>query len=112
MLTVLFDSSTVKPAAIHFDRRLYCLMLSPLFVIVIILTYDRTELLQQQLAQFNGLPYLHKVLVIWNNPKYPPPTLQWPHIHVNIQVSLASCLFVGYVYMFIFNTKLPSVTCI
>ncbi|KAF6028938.1 EXTL3 [Bugula neritina] len=53
---------------------------------IVILTYDRSELLQQQLAQFNGLPYLNKVVVIWNNPQYPPSTLKWPHIHVPIQV--------------------------
>ncbi|XP_067928129.1 exostosin-like 3 isoform X2 [Watersipora subatra] len=53
---------------------------------IVILTYDRADLLQQQLAQFNGLPYLNKVLIVWNNPNYPPATFQWPHIHVPIQV--------------------------
>lgn len=62
-----------------------------LFVTVVILTYDRAELLQQQLAQFNGLPYLNKVVIVWNNPSYPAPTLQWPKLHVPIQVG-AKCV--------------------
>ena len=65
-----------------------------LHFVVVILTYDRAELLQQQLAQFNGLPYLNKVVIIWNNPSYPAPNLQWPQIHVPIMVS-AHCLLHG-----------------
>lgn len=55
--------------------------------VVVVLTYDRPDLLQLQLAQFNGLPYLNKVLVVWNNPNLPDSSLKWPKIHVPIEVT-------------------------
>jgi len=54
---------------------------------VVILTYDRMEILQQQIAQFKGLPYLNKVIVVWNNPKLPDINLHWPDIGVPVVVS-------------------------
>lgn len=58
-----------------------------IFFIVLILTYDRFNLLCQTLESFLNLPYLHSVLVIWNNPIPPNPDLSWPQLHVPIKVS-------------------------
>lgn len=39
------------------------------------------------LSRLNGLPYLNKVLVVWNSPKPPLEDLRWPEIGVPIHVS-------------------------
>ena len=38
------------------------------------------------LARLYGLPYLNKVIVVWNSPHPPPADLQWPDIGVEILV--------------------------
>lgn len=40
------------------------------------------------LSRLNGLPYLNKVLVVWNSPKPPLEDLRWPEIGVPIHVSI------------------------
>jgi len=40
------------------------------------------------LSRLNGLPYLNKVLVVWNSPKPPLEDLRWPEIGVSIHVSI------------------------
>lgn len=40
------------------------------------------------LSRLNGLPYLNKVLVVWNSPKLPLEDLRWPEIGVPIHVSI------------------------
>lgn len=40
------------------------------------------------LSRLNGLPYLNKVLVVWNSPKPPLEDLRWPEIGVPIHVSV------------------------
>ncbi|CAI2723675.1 unnamed protein product [Schistosoma spindalis] len=56
---------------------------------ILILTYDRFNLLCQTLENFLNLPYLHSILVIWNNPVPPNPDLSWPQLHVPIKVILS-----------------------
>lgn len=38
------------------------------------------------LERLNGLPYLNKVVVVWNSPKLPSEDLLWPDIGVPIMV--------------------------
>lgn len=52
------------------------------------LTYEREQVLINSLARLYGLPYLNKVLVVWNSPKPPVEDLKWPDIGVPIHVSL------------------------
>ena len=53
---------------------------------VVMLTYEREQVLLNSLARLYGLPYLNKVLVIWNSPNPPAEDLQWPDIGVPIMV--------------------------
>lgn len=54
---------------------------------VVILTYEREQVLINSLSRLHGLPYLNKVVVIWNSPKPPLEDLRWPDIGVPIHVS-------------------------
>lgn len=38
---------------------------------IVILTYEREQVLMDSLGRLYGLPYLHKVIVVWNSPKPP-----------------------------------------
>ena len=53
---------------------------------IVMLTYDRNEVLIESLKRLDQLPFLNKVLVIWNNPEYPGEDIQWPDIGVEIVV--------------------------
>lgn len=53
---------------------------------VVMLTYEREEVLMNSLERLNGLPYLNKVVVVWNSPKLPSEDLLWPDIGVPIVV--------------------------
>lgn len=53
---------------------------------VVMLTYEREEVLMNSLERLNGLPYLNKVVVVWNSPKLPSDDLLWPDIGVPIVV--------------------------
>ncbi|XP_020748760.1 exostosin-like 3 isoform X1 [Odocoileus virginianus] len=53
---------------------------------VVMLTYEREEVLMNSLERLNGLPYLNKVVVVWNSPKLPSEDLVWPDIGVPIMV--------------------------
>lgn len=46
------------------------------------------KVLMNSLSRLNGMPYLNKVLVIWNSPKPPLEDLRWPEIGVPIHVSI------------------------
>lgn len=54
---------------------------------VVMLTYEREEVLMNSLERLNGLPYLNKVVVVWNSPKPPSEDLLWPDIGLPIVVS-------------------------
>ena len=54
------------------------------------LTYEREEVLMNSLERLNGLPYLNKVVVVWNSPKPPSDDLIWPDIGLPIVVSVLS----------------------
>ncbi|XP_053964618.1 exostosin-3 [Anastrepha ludens] len=53
---------------------------------IVILTYEREQVLMDSLGRLYGLPYLHKVVVIWNSPKPPLDDLRWPDIGVPVSV--------------------------
>ncbi|XP_037948304.1 exostosin-3 [Teleopsis dalmanni] len=53
---------------------------------IIILTYEREQVLMDSLGRLYGLPYLHKVVVVWNSPKPPLDDLRWPDIGVPVAV--------------------------
>ena len=39
------------------------------------------------LSRLQGLPYLNKVVVVWNSPRPPLEDLHWPDIGVPIEVT-------------------------
>ena len=53
---------------------------------VVMLTYKREEALLAALARLKGLQYLHKVLVVWNDPQPPKDDMAWPDIGVALEV--------------------------
>lgn len=53
---------------------------------IVILTYEREQVLMDSLGRLYGLPYLHKVVVVWNSPKPPLEDLRWPDIGVPVAV--------------------------
>ncbi|XP_013787802.1 exostosin-3-like [Limulus polyphemus] len=53
---------------------------------VVMLTYERETVMIDSLQRLKGLPYLNKVIVVWNSPKPPIPELRWPEIGVPIHV--------------------------
>ncbi|QQP34616.1 Exostosin3like, partial [Caligus rogercresseyi] len=53
---------------------------------IVLLTYEREQVLINSLSRLYGLPYLNKVIVVWNSPGLPPEDLAWPEIGVEILV--------------------------
>lgn len=53
---------------------------------IVMLTYERELVLIEALQRLSGLQYLNKVVVVWNSPQAPSPSLQWPDIGVPIEV--------------------------
>ncbi|XP_063696402.1 exostosin-3 [Culicoides brevitarsis] len=53
---------------------------------IVILTYEREQVLMDSLSRLYGLPYLNKVVVVWNSPKPPLEDLRWPDIGVPVTV--------------------------
>jgi len=54
---------------------------------VVMLTYERETVLMTSLQRLFALPYLNKVIVVWNSPQSPSPDLKWPDIGVPVRVS-------------------------
>ena len=55
---------------------------------VVMLTYEREMVLLNAVSRLKGLPHLHSVVVVWNNPRLPAEDLRWPDIGVKVHVSL------------------------
>ncbi|GFO45755.1 exostosin-like 3 [Plakobranchus ocellatus] len=53
---------------------------------IVMLTYQREVVLMQALQRFKSLPFLNKVVVVWNSEAPPSPELRWPQIGVPIKV--------------------------
>ena len=57
---------------------------------IVMLTYEREAVLLDSLQRLKGMPFLNKVIVVWNNPaKKPDPALVWPNIQVPVTVIIA-----------------------
>ena len=54
---------------------------------IVILTYERELVLIEAIQRLVGLPYLNKVIVVWNSPEPPSLSLRWPDIGVPVHVS-------------------------
>ncbi|KAG1670321.1 Exostosin-3 [Nymphon striatum] len=53
---------------------------------IVMLTYERENILIDALEKFNNLPNLNKVVVVWNSANPPSESFKWPQIHVPIHV--------------------------
>ncbi|KAF4528806.1 hypothetical protein B566_EDAN017309 [Ephemera danica] len=53
---------------------------------IVLLTYEREQVLLASIGRLLGLPYLNKVVVVWNSPKPPVEDLRWPDIGVPVHV--------------------------
>lgn len=56
---------------------------------IVMLTYERNDVLLDALVRLTDLDYLAKVVVVWNNPSPPPSDMKWPEIGTTIDVSLS-----------------------
>ena len=60
---------------------------------VVMLTYERNEVLLLSLERLSDLDGLSKVVVVWNNPSPPPSSMHWPDIGVPLEVATSlACL--------------------
>lgn len=50
----------------------------------VLLTYERDSVLVGALERLHQLPYLNKVIVVWNNVHREPPNI-WPSLHVPVE---------------------------
>ncbi|KAL1140802.1 hypothetical protein AAG570_000730 [Ranatra chinensis] len=57
---------------------------------IVMLTYEREQVLMNSLSRLHGLPYLNKVVVVWNSPRPPLQDLRWPDIGVPVHVVKAN----------------------
>ncbi|KAH9497700.1 Exostoses (Multiple)-like 3 [Dermatophagoides farinae] len=53
---------------------------------IVILTYERENVLLLVLSHLKNLPYLNKVVIVWNSPQPPSEDIIWPDIGVDIVV--------------------------
>ena len=53
---------------------------------VLILTYERNQVLLDTVGRLANMDHLAKVLVVWNNPTPPPDSMKWPDIGVAVEV--------------------------
>lgn len=57
---------------------------------IVMLTYERESVLINSLSRLYLLPYLNKVIVVWNSEKPPSSDLKWPEIGVPIKIVKAA----------------------
>lgn len=53
------------------------------------LTYKREQVLINALQRLKGLPFLNRVIVVWNNPTPPSSLIKWPEIGVPVKVCVS-----------------------
>ncbi|XP_062520694.1 exostosin-like 3 [Corticium candelabrum] len=53
---------------------------------IVLLTYDRNQVLIAALQRLQHLQYLRSVVVVWNNREKPPDSMQWPDIGIPTHV--------------------------
>ncbi len=54
---------------------------------VVLLTYKREEIVMESVQSLNGIKFLSKVIVIWNDMERNPYEINWPEISVPVEVS-------------------------
>jgi len=59
---------------------------------IVMLTYQRNAVMVEAVERLSGLPHLHKVIVVWNNPEDVPSDLTMPNIDVPIEVLCVVCV--------------------
>ncbi|KAG5883053.1 hypothetical protein JTB14_010441 [Gonioctena quinquepunctata] len=57
---------------------------------VLLLTYEREQVLLDSITRLRGLPYLNSVVVVWNSPRPPSAELRWPDIGAPIHIVKAA----------------------
>ncbi|CAG9782986.1 unnamed protein product [Diatraea saccharalis] len=57
---------------------------------IVILTYEREAVLAAALTRLRGLPYLNKVIVVWNGPSPPSSASSWPESGAPVAVVRAT----------------------
>lgn len=54
---------------------------------IVLLTYERNALLMKTLERFKSLPYLNKIIVVWNSLEHAPSaSMVWPDVGVPIAI--------------------------
>lgn len=54
---------------------------------IVLLTYERNQILMRTLERLKGLSYLNKILIVWNGINHPPKTDSiWPDVGVPIEL--------------------------
>lgn len=53
---------------------------------IVILTFERESVLQDSLQRLKGLPYLNKIVIVWNSRRLPDSEIKWPDLGVEIVV--------------------------
>ncbi len=53
---------------------------------IVMLTYERDDVLLAALGRLKDLDHLAKIVVVWNNPHPPPKAMQWPEIGIAVDV--------------------------
>ena len=55
---------------------------------VVMLTYQRNTVMIEAVERLSGLPHLHKVIVVWNNPEEISSSITMPNIDVPVEVAI------------------------
>ena len=74
---------------------------------VVMLTYQRNDVLIEALQRLKDVSFLNKVVVVWNNEQDPPPELQWPDINVPVEVTMKDSVLFCCVLYSPLNVHLP-----
>lgn len=53
---------------------------------IVMLTFERESVLMDSLQRLKGLPYLNKIVVVWNANRMPENRVKWPNLGVEIVV--------------------------
>lgn len=64
---------------------------------IVILTYERNQVLLENIGRLANVDHLAKVLVVWNNPRPPPDSMHWPDIGVALEVFLTFVWVISFI---------------
>ena len=74
---------------------------------IVILTYKRENILLRHLRRLHRLPYLNKIVIVWNGPNETTKELDWPDISppVHVRTFPASISREPLIYDYIWNVE-------